>query len=153
MKKSTLALAIVLGLGFTGIAVHNASATCVELYVDYGPLNSGAVTKECIPVESSISALELLQLAGFSTEGTQEYGNAVICRVNNFPDATAESCLVMPPAEAYWATLIKEHQIVPLPFGITGVWGWAQTGADEIYLEPGDSLGLVFADNGEVKFP
>jgi hypothetical protein len=59
----------------------------------------------------------------------------------------------MPPASSYWAILIKEHQVVPMPFGLMGEWGWAQTGANEITLNPGDSIGLVFADNGEVTFP
>jgi hypothetical protein len=82
-----------------------------------------------------------------------EYGEAILCRLNNLPGDEAESCETMPPAEAYWAVLIKEHQAVPIPLGITGAWGWAQTGIDGVYLNPGDSLGLVFADNGEVRFP
>jgi hypothetical protein len=59
----------------------------------------------------------------------------------------------MPPAEAYWAVLVKEHQVVPMPLGISGAWGWAQTGINEVYLEPGDAIGLVFADEGDVRFP
>jgi hypothetical protein len=40
-----------------------------------------------------------------------------------------------------------------MPLGISGAWGWAQTGINEVYLEPGDAIGLVFADEGDVRFP
>lgn len=153
MKKIVLPLAILLGLGTVGVVAHNVNANCVEVYVDFGPLNGGAKTSECIPLDTRTNALEVLNSAGFAIEGTQEYGEAVACRVNNFPDATAETCESMPPAEAYWAVLVKEHQIVPMPLGISGAWGWAQTGINEVYLEPGDAIGLVFADEGDVRFP
>ena len=153
MKKLILAFAIVLGLGVTGVAVQNSSPTCVELYVDYGPLNNGAVTNTCITVDGKTDALDLLASANLSTEGTQDYGNAILCRLGGFPDVAVETCEVMPPAESYWAVLVKEHRLIALPFDTGAVWGWAQTGINEVYLNPGDSLGLVFADNGEVELP
>jgi hypothetical protein len=153
MKKLILALAIILGLGVAGVAIQNSSLTCVELYVDYGPLNNGAVTATCIPVDGETNALDLLASANLSTEGTQDYGNAILCRLGGFPDVAVETCEVMPPAESYWAVLVKEHRLIALPFDTGAVWGWAQTGINEVYLNPGDSLGLVFADNGEVKLP
>lgn len=153
MNKTALSLAVLLGLGTVGVVAHNVNADCVEVYVDFGPLNGGAKTSECIPLDSRTNALEVLKTAGFVIEGTEEYGEAVACRVNNFPDAIMETCESMPPAEAYWAVLIKEHEVVPMPFNTTGVWGWAQTGINEVSLEPGDSIGLVFADDGEVRFP
>lgn len=153
MKKA-VAVALAVGLGLGGLYVlQDQNNDCVTLYVDYGPLGSGTPSTSCIPVSSKTNALDLLANAGLTIEGTQKYGNAVVCRVNNRPDATAESCQEMPPAEAYWAVLIKEHEIIPIPFNTAGVWGWAQTGINEVYLEPGDAIGLVFADNGEVRFP
>ena len=153
MKKIVLPLAILLGIGTVGVISHNSNLDCIEVYVDYGPLNNGTKTTECVPAESTILALDLLKNAGFSIEGTEEYGDATICRVNNFPDATQDPCFLMPLEGAYWAILVKEHQTIPMPVGTAGEWGWAQTGANEIYLNPGDSLGLVFADEGEVIFP
>jgi hypothetical protein len=50
----------------------------------------------------------------------------------------------MPAAFAYWAVIVKKGA---LP------WGWADTGIDQVKLETGDSLGLVFVDNENVKFP
>jgi len=153
MKKiiiGALAAALVVG----GVVVtHNQNANCVTLYIDYGPLGNGTQSTSCIPVSSKTNALDLLAGAGLTIEGTQKYGNAIVCRINNRPDTTTESCQEMPPAEAYWAVLVKEHEILPIPFNTAGVWGWAQTGINEVYLEPGDAIGLVFADNGEVRFP
>jgi uncharacterized lipoprotein NlpE involved in copper resistance len=153
MKKAAV-VALAVGLGLGGLyVVQEQSKDCVTLYVDYGPLGNGTQSTSCIPVSSKTNALDLLADAGLTIEGTQKYGNAIVCRINNRPDATTESCQEMPPAEAYWAVLVKEHEILPIPFNTAGVWGWAQTGINEVYLEPGDAIGLVFADNGEVRFP
>jgi hypothetical protein len=153
MKKILLVLAglgLVVG-GFTYI--QSQEADCVTLYVDYGPLNNGAKTTSCIPVNGKTNALDLLSTANLSTQGTQDYGNAILCRLGGFPDVSVETCEVMPPAESYWAVLIKEREVIPFPFDLQGEWGWAQVGINEVYLNAGDSLGLVFADNGEVPLP
>ena len=153
MNKFVLLLAALLGLGAVGVVANNAGATCVEVYVDFGPLDRGSIANQCILVTGETSAFDVLKIAGYTTDGTVEYGDAVLCRLNGLPDASAETCESMPSAESYWAVLVKEHQIVPMPLGISGEWGWAQVGINEIYLGPGDSIGLVFADNGEVRFP
>ena len=153
MGKLSFFLAIVLGIGTVGVISHNSNVDCIEVYVDYGPLSHGMKTIKCVPAQSSMPALDVLRISGLSIEGTEEYGDATICRVNGLPDATVEPCLLMPLEEAYWAILIKEHQIIPMPIGTAGAWGWAQTGANDINLKPGDSIGLVFTDNGEVRFP
>ena len=153
MNKATITIGAVLGLLTAGIVFHNVNADCVNVYVDYGTLKNNEKIEECIAVNGKTNALDLLSTAGFTTEGTVEYGEAILCRLNNLPDATAETCERMQPAESYWGVLVKEHQVVPVPLGITGAWGWAQTGIDGVYLNPGYSLGLVFADNGEVRFP
>ncbi len=152
--RKIVAVAAALALGAVGFTfIQNQDADCVTLYVDYGPLAGGTKSTACIEVDGKVNALDFLATAGFTTEGTQQYGNAVLCRLNKQPDITTESCEGMPPAEAYWAVLVKEHELLPIPFNTAGEWGWAQTGINEVYLEPGDAIGLVFADNGEVKFP
>jgi hypothetical protein len=152
--KKTAAVILSVGLVLGGVYVlQNQNADCVTLYVDYGPLGSGTQSTLCIPVSGKTNALDLLADAGLTIEGTREYGNAVVCRINNLPDSVVESCEEMPPAEAYWAVLVKEHEILPIPFNTAGEWGWAQTGINEVYLEPGDAIGLVFANDGEVRFP
>ena len=152
-KKVLLILltTLVAAIGIT--AVTDTSRGCATVYVDLGPLGDGSKSVSCISIDSKTPALTVLQSAGYSLEGTEKYGNAIVCRVNGLPDATTEKCLDMPPEEAYWAVLVKSKQLIPLPYNLGSPWGWAQTGIDEVYLNPGDSIGLVFADNGEVVFP
>jgi len=153
MKKLVVALVSV-GLVVGGLTfLQSQEANCVTLYVDYGPLNNGEKTTACIPVEGKTNALDLLASANLSTQGTQDYGDAILCRLGGFPDVAVETCEAMPPAESYWAVLIKEREVIPFPFDLQGEWGWAQVGINEVYLNAGDSLGLVFADNGEVPIP
>jgi len=152
--KKTIAVALALILGVGGFyLLEDQRPDCVTLYLDYGPLSNETKSTSCIPVAGKTNALDLLADAGLVIEGTRVYGNAVVCRINNLPDSTVETCEEMPPAKAYWAVLVKEYEIIPIPFDTSGEWGWAQTGINEIYLNPGDSIGLVFANNGEVKFP
>lgn len=153
MKKIFMVLASI-GLVAGGVTyVQSSIPNCVTLYVDYGPLNNQETAVSCIPVDGKTNALDILAAAKLEVQGTQQYGNAVLCRLEGLPDASTESCLGMPPADAYWAVLVKEYELIPNPFDLIGEWGWAQTGINEVYLNPGDSLGLVFADNGEVKYP
>jgi hypothetical protein len=153
MKKIILIL-VSAGLIFGGVAfVQSSEADCVNVYVDYGPLDNNSKVTKCVPVSGKTNALDVLASANLSTQGTQQYGNAILCRLNGLPIESEETCEGMPPAESYWAVLVKEHRLITLPFDTGAVWGWAQTGINEVYLNPGDSLGLVFADNGEVKLP
>lgn len=137
--------------GFTFMEYQQPS--CVTLYVDDANLTDLSPTTTCIPVDGTTNALDVLARAGLQIEGTQTYGNKIVCRVNGLPDPSVESCADMPPAEAYWAILVKERDLIPLPLNFGSAWGWAQTGVDEIQLDAGDSIGLVFANNGEIRFP
>jgi hypothetical protein len=153
MKKPFIAIIITALLGIGVVSIYQPPTNCVSIYVDYGSLGSGSTVEKCVIASDEASALTLLDIARINIEGTQKYGNAVVCRVDGLPDATVESCEEMPPAEAYWAVYIKEHESFPIPFNTEGEWGWAQTGIDEVYLYNGDSLGLVFIENGEVRYP
>jgi hypothetical protein len=44
-----------------------------------------------------------LKQAGFTPTGTQLYGLAFICRINNLPSPAQQACITTPPANAYWA--------------------------------------------------
>lgn len=153
MKKPVIATIVIALLGVGVVSLYQPPADCVSIYIDYGSLDSAATLEKCISTSGEAHALELLASAKITTEGTQKYGNAVLCRLNGLPDATVESCEEMPPAEAYWAVYVKEHEVFPIPFNTAGEWGWAQTGIDEVHLHNGDSLGLVFIENGEVRYP
>ena len=152
-KKTIITIFAILLLSVGITALYPPQNNCVSIYVDYGSLDSGSPIERCVITSGESNALTLLDIAKINTEGTQKYGNAVVCRVNGLPDATVESCEEMPPAEAYWAVYVKEYEVFPIPFNTAGEWGWAQTGIDEVFLNPGDSLGLVFIENGEVRYP
>jgi hypothetical protein len=151
MINRILASIAVIVLAFTGLQfIDKNDSNCINLYIDYGPLDSGTKLNKCIDVSTKIVALDLLEKANIKIEGTNRYGLDVVCRVNGLPNRNMESCDVMPPENAYWAVLIKEKQSLPFP---TKEWGWSQLAINQQYLKPGDSLGLVFADKGEIKFP
>lgn len=153
MKKPLIAVIVLALLGVGFVSIYQPASNCVNVYVDYGSLDSGSTVEKCIETSGEANALELLANAKIAIEGTQKYGNAVVCRVDGLPDASVESCAEMPPAEAYWAVFVKEHELFPIPFNTQGEWGWAQTGINEVHLHNGDSLGLVFIEDGEVRYP
>lgn len=150
MKKGLLfviATGLVIGVWSS---INYSNDSCVNLYVDYGQLDNGAKLTKCIDVSNKTNALDLLKNANLTIEGTKKYGDGVICRVNGLPDIAVESCEVMPPAEAYWAIIIKKKQVVLFP---RNEWGWGQLAVNQQYLNPGDSIGLVWANDGKVVFP
>jgi hypothetical protein len=149
--KKILTLAITAGLVIGGFSIINKSdKSCVNLYINYGPLDGGTKSTKCIGVSGKTIALDVLKKANLQIEGTKKYGLSVVCRVNGLPDAKIESCDTMPSEKAYWAIIIKEKQTIPFP---RKEWGWGQLAVDQQFLNPGDSIGLVFADNGNVIFP
>lgn len=150
MKKILASLAIFIAVGGILFFTNKSNDDCINLYVDYSVLDNGTKLTKCVNAPENTSALQILKMANLEIEGTKKYGLGVVCRVNGLPDEKAESCEIMPPAEAYWAIIIKEKQKVPFPIN---EWGWGQLAVDKQLLNPGDSLGLVFADNGEIKFP
>lgn len=150
MKKGLLfviATGLVIGVWSS---TNSSNDSCVNLYVDYGQLDNGAKLTKCINVSTKTNALDLLKNANLTIEGTKKYGDGVVCRVNGLPNLTIESCENMPSAKAYWAIIIKEKQVLPLP---TKEWGWGQLAINQQYLNPGDSIGLVWANDGKVMFP
>ena len=151
MKKILASIAIIL-FAFVGLqGINKSDDSCINLYVDYGQLDNGTKLTKCIDASTKTIALDVLKKANLEIEGTKKYGLGVVCRVNNLPDEKAESCEIMPPEKAYWAIIIKEKQTIPFP---RKEWGWGQLAVDQQYLNPGDSLGLVWTGpNGELKFP
>ncbi|ANJ25672.1 hypothetical protein [Agromyces aureus] len=126
----------------------------VELPADLEVDESPAGTT-CVEADAPILASDALAEAGLETEGTEEYGDQVVCRVNGVPAADFalpaedgtdyfETCASMPAAFAYWSLWTK-------PAG--GEWGYAQEGLATLELAPGDSLELLFTLNGEPAAP
>jgi hypothetical protein len=150
MKNRLIISVVVIVLAFFGLSYMTKSDTnCVNLYVDFGSLNAETKVEQCIEVSTETNALQLLKTAGYTTEGTQKYGDAVVCRLNGLPDKSVETCEVMPPENAFWAVIVKKKKLLPF----FNDWGWAQTGINDVTLSSGDSLGLVFSTNGDLKWP
>ncbi len=112
------------------------AGTGVTVVVQGGP-NSGT---HCVATTSSLSALSAIQQAGYSTEGTAQYGNSVLCRVNGYPGPSQESCQRMPPTSAYWALHLSR--------GGNGSWSYSSSGVTGLTLRPGDWVGVKFGSGG-----
>ena len=134
-----------------------ADAPCdgVKVIVDSGALKQEAAdTNVCVPVEEPTVAAEILEEADVETEGTTEYPNELVCRVNGVPAADfdithkggtyREECGKMPAAFAYWALWVKPA---------TGDWAYAQEGLATLKVSPGESLELLFTVDGEPAAP
>lgn len=104
MKR--VALTALLVAGFTVVpAVPAQAAACagttgVTVVVDFGPLGGGVQTR-CAPGDPA-TGVEALKQAGFTVAGTQRWGPAFVCRIDNKPGADTESCVDTPPAAAHW---------------------------------------------------
>ena len=123
----------------------------VSVIVDFGPLDEPSIAA----CAAAGPALDVLDEAGVVTEGTADYGNAVVCRVNNAPapDETVElegeapfteSCATLNSA-AYWALWVKNSP--------DGQWEYAQAGVDVLELADGQSVGLVYTPGTESTPP
>ena len=165
--KKFLPAILVIALAIGGISLWSAktSGNCVSVIIDYGVLDpKSALYEKCLSTNGEITALELMNNANFKLEGTEKYGDKVVCRLNNLPKPNQpigikghedyiEKCKDMPAEFGYWAVLEKKKQAIPNPADLNTKWDWAQVGVAELALKPGDSLAFVFADNGNVKFP
>ncbi|TFB90347.1 hypothetical protein E3O44_01655 [Cryobacterium algoricola] len=129
----------------------------VRVVVDFGTLAAPKIT-DCVDTgtATTIAASAVMKTAAIATEGTVQYGDQVVCRVNGRPAADetvtvtgqasfVESCQSMAPAYAYWALWI---QTAP-----GAAWEYAQEGLGSLQVTPGQSLGLVFTTGAETPTP
>ncbi|MET0779899.1 MAG: hypothetical protein ABWY26_04860 [Microbacterium sp.] len=134
-----------------------AECAGVRVVVETGDLDvpDGPAGSTCIDTDEAIAASDAVAEAGLTLEGTDEYGDQVICRVNGVPaedfaltaedgSEYLETCASMPAAFAYWSLWVQ-------PAG--GEWAYAEEGVSTLQLEPGESLGLLFTLNGEPAAP
>lgn len=119
----------------------------VTVVVDFGVLDADPF-EAC---SGAGAATDVLAEAGVTTEGTVDYGDQVLCRVNDepAPDETVtiegqtpfvESCLTLNPV-AYWALWVKTSP--------EAEWGYAQEGVSTLQLAAGQSVGLVYTPGTE----
>ncbi|WP_318152704.1 hypothetical protein [Microbacterium helvum] len=109
----------------------------------------------CVSTDEAIVAADAFLAADVTTEGTDQYGDQVVCRVNGVPAEDEalpaedgsdyfEKCESMPAAFAYWSLWVKPAD---------GEWAYAQEGPATQQLEPGESVELLFTLNGEPAAP
>ncbi|MDN4643132.1 hypothetical protein [Arthrobacter sp. PsM3] len=134
-----------------------ASEPCagVKVIIDSGALKQAAADSSvCVSVNGPTPASKVLDEAKVKTEGTADYPNELVCRVNGVPAADLdiahkggtyrEDCSKMPAAFAYWALWVKPA---------SGDWAYAQEGLATLQVSPGESLELLYTVDGEPAAP
>jgi hypothetical protein len=152
----TLALAACTTAPAETQSAESSSCNGVEVVVNFGVLD-GTGSTTCVEIEGdSAKAIDVVHDAGFETEGTATYGDAIVCRVNGLPSPTepvvvegqaefTETCADMPPAFAYWALWQKSSA--------GAQWAYAQAGLGDLTIKKGESLGLVFTTGDSTPTP
>jgi len=90
------------GLVAFGAAARAATSACtrtsgVTVVVEY---TRGTVVRGCAAGHPA-NGLAALKAAGFSYDGTAQYGDAFVCRIDGNP--SDQACASTPPPNAYWA--------------------------------------------------
>jgi hypothetical protein len=109
------------------------AGTEIAVQVEFGSLGAPDI-RECAPAGPAADALEAV---GITTEGTADYGDQVVCRVDDLPAPDVESCATL-PATAYWALWVKDDA--------DAEWAYAEEGVATLVLDAGQSLGLVYTE-------
>ncbi|MEO5921850.1 MAG: hypothetical protein ABIQ01_11985 [Pseudolysinimonas sp.] len=118
----------------------DAACTEVAVVVDFGALGAPSLD-DCV---GAGAALDVLDEAGVTTEGTLDYGDQVVCRVNDQPAPETESCATL-PSGAYWALWVKPTA--------DAEWEYAQEGVATLELVDGQSVGLVYTEGSDSTPP
>ncbi|HET7474846.1 MAG TPA: hypothetical protein VFJ97_02350 [Dermatophilaceae bacterium] len=84
--------------GTPGACVGTSGVTVAVDFTAFG----GRVRVRCAPGDPA-TGIAALKRAGFTPTGTQRYGLAFVCRINNKPTPEQDPCITTPPATAYWA--------------------------------------------------
>lgn len=91
MRNKLILSFLIISFTYIGLSfLSKPDSNCVNLYVDFGSLNAKTKVEKCIDISAETNALELLKISGYTTEGTQKYGDAVICRLNGLPDKSVD---------------------------------------------------------------
>jgi hypothetical protein len=105
----------------------------ITVVVEFGALGADKIDT-CAPAGPVSDALDAI---GVTTEGTVDYGDQVVCRVDDLPAPDVETCATL-PSDAYWALWVKESP--------DAEWGYAEEGVATLELAGGQSLGLVYTE-------
>ena len=132
-------------------ATSSGACEQVTVVVDFTVLDEPSV-EACV---AAGPATDALAEAGVTTEGTVDYGDQVVCRVNDQPspdeevviegvEPFIETCETL-GANAFWGLWVK-----PSP---DAEWGFAEEGIATLELTDGQSVGLVYSPATETIPP
>lgn len=118
----------------------------VTIVVDYGILDDTGL-EVCADATGPVLASEAIASTNITTTGNADYGDAVVCRVNNRPgdeetvtvegeEPFIDPCTSMSPAYAFWALWVKSAP--------DAEWAFAMEGLSTLKAEPGQSIGFVY---------
>lgn len=85
-----------------------------------------------------------LQVAGFTTAGTEQDGDAFICRINDEPPPSEDPCITTPPGSAYWSYWHANAD--------QSTWTFSQQGAMSYHPEAGSIDGWAFGAGSPPSF-
>lgn len=148
------ALAAGLVLGSAGVAVGGAApaygavgrcakGTGVTVVVDYGSLG-GSTRIACDSNGGGQTASGVFSDTGFPLTRVAQFPGAV-CRVSGLPGAATDSCVRMPPADAYWGLFWSD--------GDPATWVYSTVGVDGLKVPKGGSLAWRWQDSTTRKLP
>jgi hypothetical protein len=132
-------------------ATSSGACEQVTVIVDFTVLDEPSV-QACV---AAGPATDVLAEAGVTTEGTVDYGDQVVCRVNDQPspdeqvtiegvEPFTETCETL-SAAAFWGLWVKAAPDAD--------WGFAEEGIGTLELSDGQSVGLVYTPATETIPP
>ena len=97
----------------SGSFTHSGSEStgAVQLVIDFGS-DSGKSTIESTVPNFRGTGWQLLTRAGLKVQGTDEYPNSFVCRINDWPEATEQNCRDTPTySEGSWKYFIADKKL------------------------------------------
>ena len=108
----------------TPVTVTDGECTVsgISLSVDFGTKSSTPSISKCVSNFTGTS-WDLFSAAGLTVTGTEKYPVGFVCRIENFPDETAEPCLETPdPKLGSWAYFTAQPKATSWQYS---TWGAA----------------------------
>lgn len=136
-----IALVSLVGIGGV-IGVRSATAPAessgaVHLVVDFGAGSAKEVLDKKVENFAG-TGWQLLIAAGLKVQGTADYPNSFVCRINGWPSPSKESCSGTPsPTVGYWKYFIATSSL-------GGSWIASGTGAAGHKTECGSAEGWLW---------
>jgi hypothetical protein len=117
-----------------------SATTGVTVIVDFTYFPGGRVERGCAPGLPA-NGLIALHDAGFTSAGTEQYGDAFVCRIDGLPSPQQDACAVTPSPNAYWAFWNARPSDTQ--------WTYASVGVLDFHPRAGSIEAFAFGKNAE----